>query len=364
MKLTKEIKTLIFVLFSVLLFIFGFNFLKGTSILDKQKTVYAVYDEVDGLMVGASVSVNGLAIGNVTSLEFLPNSTKILVTLKLKDKLRFSPNSTAILHETGLIGGIAISIDPVFENGNIIKSGDTLKSVIRPGLTELINDQIQPLQRNLQSILVSIDSLFLGVTNIMNKDSQNNLKVAFLEGLFLNDTSRYAKNNTKTLAFIKRKIPVLHPTSLPKKFPFDVFDIILRAEAGAFFDEFLLTKKDETMVEQGDKSRANSLRQTRLIPAVEYIQANRFRTKLIEETNKIFNNYDIIISPSFGKNQLLITNLTGHPAISIPNGLDENNRPTSITFIANYYQEDVLLSFVNSIQKETNHHLNKPPLFY
>ena len=94
------------------------------------------------------------------------------------------------------------------------------------------------------------------------------------------------------------------------------------------------------------------------------IQANRFRTKLIEETNKIFNNYDIIISPSFGKNQLLITNLTGHPAISIPNGLDENNRPTSITFIANYYQEDVLLSFVDLIQKETNHHLNKPPLFY
>ena len=181
MKLTKEIKTSIFVLFSVLLFIFGFNFLKGTSILDKQKTVYAVYDEVDGLMVGASVSVNGLAIGNVTSLDFLPNSTKILVTLKVKDKLRFSRNSTATLHETGLIGGIAISIDPVFENGNIIKSGDTLKSVIRPGLTELINEQIQPLQRNLQSILVSVDSLFLGVTNIMNKDSQNNLKVALDE---------------------------------------------------------------------------------------------------------------------------------------------------------------------------------------
>jgi len=181
LKLTKEIKTSIFVLFSVLLFIFGFNFLKGTSILDKQKTVYAVYDEVDGLMVGASVSVNGLAIGNVTSLDFLPNSTKILVTLKVKDKLRFSRNSTATLHETGLIGGIAISIDPVFEDGNIIKSGDTLKSVIRPGLTELINEQIQPLQRNLQSILVSVDSLFLGVTNIMNKDSQNNLKVALDE---------------------------------------------------------------------------------------------------------------------------------------------------------------------------------------
>ena len=177
MKLSKEIRTSIFVLVSILLFIFGFNFLKGTSILDKQKTVYAIYDEVDGLMVGASVSVNGLAIGNVTSLEFLPNSTKILVTLKVNDKLRFSSNSTATLYETGLIGGIAIAIEPVFENGNIIKSGDTLNSVIRPGLTELINEQIQPLQSNLQSILVSVDSLFIGVTNIMNQDSQINLTI-------------------------------------------------------------------------------------------------------------------------------------------------------------------------------------------
>ena len=181
MKFSKEIKTSIFVLVSILLFIFGFNFLKGTSILDKQKTVYAIYNQVDGLMVGASVSVNGLAIGNVTSLDFLPNSTKVLVVLKIKDKLRFSPNSTATLYETGLIGGIAISIDPVFENGNIVKSGDTLKSVIRPGLTELINEQIQPLQRNLQSILISVDTLFSGVTNIMNKDSQKNLKIALDE---------------------------------------------------------------------------------------------------------------------------------------------------------------------------------------
>ena len=229
-------------------------------------------------------------------------------------------------------------------------------------------DKIGPIARTAKGCAVVFNEIQkkegLNKINKPFNKNVNNLKIAFLEGLFLNDTSRYAKNNTKTLAFIKKKTPVLHPTSLPKNFPFDVFDIILRAEAGAFFDEFLLTKKDETMVEQGEKSRANSLRQSRLIPAVEYIQANRFRTKLIEETNKIFNNYDIIISPSFGKNQLLITNLTGHPAISIPNGLDENNKPTSITFIANYYQEDVLLSFVDLIQKETNHHLNKPPLFY
>ena len=202
MKLSKEIRTALFVLVSILLFIFGFNFLKGTSILDKQKTIYAIYGEVDGLMVGASVSVNGLAIGNVTSLDFLANSTKVIVTLKVKDELRFSPNSTATLYETGLIGGIAIAIEPVFENGNIVKSGDTLKSTIRPGLTELINEQVQPLQRNLQSILVSVDSLFIGVTNIMNQDSQNNLKIALDEMTsaisLINSTAKILENTITT----------------------------------------------------------------------------------------------------------------------------------------------------------------------
>ena len=202
MKLSKEIRTALFVLVSILLFIFGFNFLKGTSILDKQKTVYAIYSEVDGLMVGASVSVNGLVIGNVTSLDFLANSTKVIVTLKVKDELRFSPNSTATLYETGLIGGIAIAIEPVFENGNIVKSGDTLKSTIRPGLTELINEQVQPLQRNLQSILVSVDSLFIGVTNIMNQDSQNNLKIALDEMTsaisLINSTAKILENTITT----------------------------------------------------------------------------------------------------------------------------------------------------------------------
>ena len=88
MTLSKEIKAAIFVLTTIFLFIFGFNFLKGSSLLDKQKTVYAVYDEVDGLLVGANVMINGLSIGNVTDLDFLPNSTKIVVTLKVKDKIK------------------------------------------------------------------------------------------------------------------------------------------------------------------------------------------------------------------------------------------------------------------------------------
>jgi phospholipid/cholesterol/gamma-HCH transport system substrate-binding protein len=174
--LSKEIKAAIFVLTTIFLFIFGFNFLKGSSIFDNQKTVYAVYDEVDGLLVGANVMINGLSIGNVTDLNFLPNSTKIVVTLKVKDKINFSSNSFATIYETGVLGGLAIAIEPIFQKGMVVKSGDTLNSNIRPGLTELINRQIEPLQRKLESTLTSVDSIFSGASYVLNKETQNDIK--------------------------------------------------------------------------------------------------------------------------------------------------------------------------------------------
>ena len=176
MTLSKEIKAAIFVLTTIFLFIFGFNFLKGSSLLDKQKTIYAVYDEVDGLLVGANVMINGLSIGNVIDLDFLPNSTKIVVTLKVKDKINFSSNSSATIYETGVLGGLAIAIEPIFQKGMVVKSGDTLNSNIRPGLTELINRQIEPLQRKLESTLISVDSIFSGASYVLNKETQNDIK--------------------------------------------------------------------------------------------------------------------------------------------------------------------------------------------
>ena len=159
-----------------MLFIFGFNYLKGTSLIDRQKTLYAVYDEVDGLLVGANVMINGLSIGNVTDLEFLRNSTKILVTLKVKDELNFSSKSTASIYETGVLGGLAISIEPLFDRESIVQTGDTLRSSVRPGLTELINRQIEPLSRQLQSTITSVDSIFSGASNVLNKQTQLNIK--------------------------------------------------------------------------------------------------------------------------------------------------------------------------------------------
>ena len=181
MKFSREIKTSLLVIFGIGFFYFGFNFLKGSSIFSKQKIVYAVYDEVEGLSIGADVNINGLSIGKITKIDFVPNSTKILVTMRIRADLNFSKSSSAILYEAGLIGGKAILIQTKFEQGKVIKSGDTLPSSTQPGFTELVNQQIAPLQQKLTSTLTSVDELFDGVSNVLNNQTQENLKTTLIE---------------------------------------------------------------------------------------------------------------------------------------------------------------------------------------
>lgn len=181
MKFSREIKTSLLVIFGIGFFYFGFNFLKGSSIFSKQKIVYAVYEEVEGLSIGADVNINGLSIGKITKIDFVPNSTEILVTMRIRSDLNFSKSSSAILYEAGLIGGKAIQIQTKFEQGNAIKSGDTLPSSTQPGFTELVNQQIAPLQQKLTSTLTSVDELFDGVSNVLNNQTQENLKTTLTE---------------------------------------------------------------------------------------------------------------------------------------------------------------------------------------
>jgi Asp-tRNA(Asn)/Glu-tRNA(Gln) amidotransferase A subunit family amidase len=181
------------------------------------------------------------------------------------------------------------------------------------------------------------------------------MRIAYFKTAFEGDSSSNSSNNNRTLEELRKLGANLEAIELPKDFPFEAFDIILRAEAGAFFDELLLSGRDSLMVEQHQSSRANSLRQSRFIPAVEYIQANRHRRLLIDDMHARLKNYDAIISPTSGSRQVLITNLTGHPAISVPNGFKENGSPTSFTIIGNYFQEANLLALGQAYQKAYNY---------
>tara|TARA_B100000767_G_scaffold273400_1_gene303380 strand:+ start:1893 stop:2837 length:945 start_codon:yes stop_codon:yes gene_type:complete len=181
LKLTNEIKAALFVLLGVFLFLIGFNFLNGTSLFKSEKNLYAIYDQVEGLQSGTRVTVNGLSVGKVSSIDFLPNSNKILVKFTVRNDLNFSKNSIAEIYEAGLIGGKSIAIIPVLDGYRILISGDTLVSRTKPGLTDVVGSEIAPLQKKLKQILVNADTLISSLNTVLDYKAQLGLNKALSE---------------------------------------------------------------------------------------------------------------------------------------------------------------------------------------
>ena len=166
---------MLLVLSGVFLFIFGFNFLKGTSLFDNEIKLYAVFENVEGLQGGTSITVNGLSIGKVNTIDLSKNSKSVIVTFRIRGDLKFSKNSIAELYEAGLIGGKSIAIIPKFDESAFLKSGDTLKSSVKSGFTQTISDRIVPLEQKLESILTQTDTLFIGINSVLNDSGKEDL---------------------------------------------------------------------------------------------------------------------------------------------------------------------------------------------
>jgi Asp-tRNA(Asn)/Glu-tRNA(Gln) amidotransferase A subunit family amidase len=157
--------------------------------------------------------------------------------------------------------------------------------------------------------------------------------------------------------------PPLMPVSLPDEYPVSALRVILNAEAAAAFDDLTRTNQDDLLVRQSAGAWPNSFRRSRFIPAVEYIQANRVRTMLMGAMERTMDGVDVFITPSYGGNVLLTTNLTGHPAVTLPSGFREDGTPVSISFIGRLYGEAELLAVAKAFQDATGHHLERPPEF-
>ena len=181
MIISKEIKAAVFVLLGIFLFLVGFNFLNGTSLFKSENTLYAVYNQVEGLQSGTKVTVNGLTVGKVSSIDFLPTTDKILVSFTVRNDLKFSKNSIAELYEAGLIGGKSIAIIPDYETKKLVVSGDTLQSRIKPGLTDVVGSEIAPLQKKLEQLLNNADTLISSLNTVLDDQAQQSLNKAMTD---------------------------------------------------------------------------------------------------------------------------------------------------------------------------------------
>jgi phospholipid/cholesterol/gamma-HCH transport system substrate-binding protein len=182
LKLSKEIKTAILVISGVLLFIFIFNYLKGENVFDASKKISAIYDNVEGLAPSAAVTINGHKIGKVQSIEFNGDGSGLLkVTMLIGDNFDFSVNSVAELYEAGLIGGKAIAIIPAFDGATLVQSGDVLTSTVKPGLTDLVNQRLTPLQEKIEKMMVSADLLLNNLNEVFDIQTKDNIKLSIAE---------------------------------------------------------------------------------------------------------------------------------------------------------------------------------------
>ncbi|MDP5229934.1 MAG: MlaD family protein [Cellulophaga sp.] len=176
MKLSREIKTGVIVVGGILLFIMGFSYLKSTPLFDNSKTFYGIYENVGGLQTGTSVSINGLNVGSVNDIKFHDKSGKLLVTFSVNNEFEFSNSSMAELYDTGIIGGKGIQIIPVFDGNPKAKSGDTLITGVKPGLTDLVQKNLAPLQQKIEGAVTHADSLLVSFNQILDTKTKTDLR--------------------------------------------------------------------------------------------------------------------------------------------------------------------------------------------
>ena len=189
-------------------------------------------------------------------------------------------------------------------------------------------------------------------------------KIAYAKNYFdqLKDTSL---TEWKVLEVYRKLGVELIPVNFPDSgvYNFNIMDVVISAECAAAFDEFTRNGVDDQMTRQGKYDWPNSFRVSRLMSAVEYVNANRHRYLLMQKVNELMQQYDAVICPNFGGNQSAITNLTGHPVIVFPTGFNKLQLPTSITLVGKLYDEATIISIAKAYQSATNWNKLHPTMF-
>jgi phospholipid/cholesterol/gamma-HCH transport system substrate-binding protein len=180
LKITREIKTAILVITSILLFIWGYSFLKGKDLFNNYKTFYVEYANVEGLSPSAPVTINGLVIGKVKSIT-INEKGSLLVELQINTDFPISKSSTATIYEASLIGGKQVAINPNLNDKIITEDGDYLVGNIQPSLMTSLGDKAAPVMAKIEKLMTSADQLVNSFNSVMDAKGQADLKKSLAE---------------------------------------------------------------------------------------------------------------------------------------------------------------------------------------
>ena len=235
-------------------------------------------------------------------------------------------------------------------------------------------DKIGPICRRVEDCAIVFDAIYgsdgedLSVIDApFNWDAGlpvERLRIGYLPGAFeeaREDQEEWRVADRQTLEKLRAMGWELQPVELPQ-LPISALSFILEVEAAAAFDELTRSNRDQLLVRQIEDAWPNVFRKARLIPAVEYVQANRVRMMAMQAMAELMTNIDVYVAPSFVGDNLLLTNLTGHPAAVVPNGFRSDGTPTSISFTGRLFGEAETLAVARAFQEATDFHLRHPTL--
>lgn len=173
-KLSREIRIGLLTVVTLSAFVWGFNFLKGKDLFNRQRTFYAIYDNVSGLMTANEVTINGLAVGQVSSMRFHPDfPEKVIVELSISNDVRVPKNSVARIYSS-LLGTRGVQL-VLGDSREVAMSGDTLVSEMQASLQDEVNDMVQPIFRKAENMMNSMDTVLTVISEVFNKQTRDNL---------------------------------------------------------------------------------------------------------------------------------------------------------------------------------------------
>lgn len=207
MKVTKEIKVAVLVILSIVLFYWGFSFLKGKNLFDSSNKLYVHYTNVAGLTPSSPVTINGLAIGKVNKIEVLEDGKMLVEMVITNEEIKIAKSSIAEIQGAGLMGGREIAILNNFSDKNYTESGDFLKASEKLGITDALAQQLVPVKDKVEKLLDNANALFENVNHTLDSQTQQAIKasIASLQ-ITLNEFSQTSKNLNGLLAENKSKL--------------------------------------------------------------------------------------------------------------------------------------------------------------
>lgn len=342
------------------------------QVINESATIVTKLEEAGGVLVG-KFTLGALAMGDV----WYGGVTKNPWNLKQGSSGSSAGSASAV--SAGLVPfaigteTLGSIVSPSTRNG-VTGLRPTFGRISRYGAMALSwsMDKVGPISRSsldnaiVLSILNGSDpkdpSTIPAAFNYSAKKEVKKLKIGYFSSFFEGNRPGI-ENDRAVLELLKNQGVTLHPVELKTSINAAPLVSMLLVEGAAAFDELTRLNLDDQMVAQHKSAWPNVFRSARFIPAVEYIQMSRQRSILIEEMHTLMKEYDVIITPSFAGQQLQITNLTGHPALCLPNGFGPNGSPTSITLLANLFEEEKLIMLGRLIQENSDWQTKRPPLF-